>query len=141
MSTTDAEQHSKSNRRLFIVGKPGSGKTALFVQFCAYAMAHRIRVLILCPTGQLVASYRQRLPESEYVRIEPIHAGLRIYREDESLVEHAPPSTLRLYDIILIDECSQLDNSVARKVIYALGELPHNRSSESPLPISSSSPS
>ena len=44
----------------------------------------------------------------------------------KSLVEHAPPSTLRLYDCILIDECSQLDNEVAKQVMYALTELPHN---------------
>ena len=99
--------------------KPGSGKTELFVQYCAYAIANRLRVLILCPTGQLVASYRQRLPESDFVRVDTIHAGMHIYRGEESLVEHAPPSTLRLYDCILIDECSQLDNDGAKKVMYA----------------------
>ena len=122
----NAEDHLNSIRRLFIVGEPGSGKTELFVQFCAYAIAHRLRVLILGPTGQLVAAYRQRIPETEYVRIETIHAGLRIYREDEKLVEHSPPSTLQLYDAILIDECSQLDNKVADKVKYAVYGLSHN---------------
>ena len=92
-----------------IVGKPGSGKTELFAQFCAHAIAHRLRVLILCPTGQLLATYRQRLPDSDLIRIETIHAGIAIYREKEALVEHAPPSTLRKYDAILVDECSQID--------------------------------
>ena len=47
------------------------------------------------------------------------------HKEDpQSLVEHAPPSTRHNYDIILIDECSQLDNDIGRKVIYAIEELP-----------------
>ena len=98
----------------------------MFIRYCAYAIVNQLRVLILCPTGQLVASYRQRLPESDYIRIETIHAGLHIYRGEEDLVQHCPPSTLRLYDAILIDECSQLDNDVARKLKYAIDELPQD---------------
>ena len=123
-SVSNTEDHLRSIRYLHVVGKPGSGKTELFVQFCVHALAHRLRVLILGPTGQLVAAYRQRLPESDYIRVDTIHAGLHIYRESEELVQHAPPSTLRLYDAILIDECSQLDNSIARKLQYAIDELP-----------------
>ena len=59
---SSVEYHMKSIREIHIVGKPGSGKTELFVQFCAHAIVQRRRVLIPCPTGQLVASYRQRLP-------------------------------------------------------------------------------
>ena len=94
------------------------------MQFCAHAIVNRLRVLILCPTGQLVATYRQRLPDTELIRIETIHAGMAIYRETEALVNHAPPSTLRKYDAILLDECSQIDNSLARNVVYAIDELP-----------------
>lgn len=81
-------------------------------------------MLILCPVGQLVASYRQRLPDTEFLRIDTVHAGLRIYREDEQLVQHSPPSSLRQYDAILLDECSQLDNNIGRKLQIAIGELP-----------------
>ena len=94
------------------------------MQMVAAAITMRHRVLILCPTGQLVASYRQRLPEHEHVRVDTIHAGMAIYREPESLVEHSPPSALRGYDLILIDECSQLDNFIAQKIVHALMELP-----------------
>ena len=73
-AVSDVEDHRKSSRALYIVGKPGCGKTELFVQFCAYAIANRIRVLIICPTGQLVASYRQQLPENELIRVGTIHA-------------------------------------------------------------------
>ena len=87
---SSAEDHLKSIREIHIVGKPGSGKTELFVQFCAHAIANRLRVLILCPTGQLVATYRQRLPDCDFIRIETIHAGLAIYREKKALSDRAP---------------------------------------------------
>ena len=83
-----------------------------------------MRLLILCPTGQLVAAYRQRLPESDLIRVDTIHAGLRIYRGDEELVNHSPPSLLRQYDAILIDEASQVDDSMVQKINYAITELP-----------------
>ena len=47
------------------MGKLGSGKTQLFVQFCVHALARHMRVLILGLTGQLVAAYRERLPWSD----------------------------------------------------------------------------
>ena len=94
------------------------------MQFCAHAIAHRLRVLIICPTGQLVATYRQRLPDNDLIRIETIHAGIAIYREKKALVNHAPASTLRNYDAILLDECPQIDKSTTRKVVYAIDELP-----------------
>ena len=119
-----AEDHLRSIRELHIIGKPGSGKTELFVQFCAHAITQRLRVLILCTTGQLVPSYRQRLRENDLIRVESIHAGMAIYREKEALVTHSPPSILSKYDAILLDECSQIDNSTARKVVYAIDELP-----------------
>ena len=72
-----------------------------------------------------MASYRNRLPEDALLRVETIHAGLCIYREEEDLFMHCPPSTSRQYDAILLDECSQLDNGVASKLIYPLEELPH----------------
>ena len=103
---------------------PCTHDAQLLVQFCAHAIAIRLRVLIRCPTGHLVATYRQRLPDVDFNRIETMHAGLDIYREKDALVEHAPPSTLRKYDAILLDECSQIDNSTARKVVYAIDELP-----------------
>ena len=121
---SSAEDHLKSIREIHIVGKPGSGKTELFVQFCAHAVANRLRFLILCPTGQLVAAYRQRLPDTEFIRNETVHAGMTIYREKGALVDHAPPSALRKYDAILLDKCSQIENSIGRKLAYPIDELP-----------------
>ena len=74
----------KSKREIHIVGKPGSGKTERLVECCTHAIANRLRVLIIGPTGQLVATNRQRLPEVDFIRIETLHDGLAIHREKES---------------------------------------------------------
>ena len=126
VSISNAEEHfdRNSKRRLFISGEPGSGKSEVFVRYCAYGLKDQLRVLILCPTGQLVAAYRQRLPDSELLRVDTVHAALHIHREAESLVMHTTPMTLRQYDAILIDECSQFDNDLAEKLDYALDSLP-----------------
>ena len=49
---------------------------------------------------------------------------MAIYREKEALVNRSPPSILHKYDAILLGECSQIDNTAARKVVYAIDELP-----------------
>ena len=126
MSVDNTEDHQTINRKLYIVGEPGAGKTEVFIQFCSYAIANNLRVLILCPTGQLVHSYRQRLPETERIKVDTIHAGLRIRRGEEKLVQHAPPMQLRYFDAIFIDEASQIDDHTCDLLDYAVHELPHN---------------
>ena len=64
------------------------------------------------------------LPDNDLLRVDTIHAGLAIYREEEALVMHSPPNVLRQYDAILIDECSQLDDDLCKKLVYALDSLP-----------------
>ena len=59
------EDQLKAIREIYVVGRPGAGNTELFVQMVAAAITMRHRVLIRCPTGQLVASYRQRLPDTD----------------------------------------------------------------------------
>eukprot|EP00969_Alexandrium_andersonii_P194653 8596902-Alexandrium_andersonii.AAC.1 len=48
----------------------------------------------MAPTGGLVAAFRDRVSEGPRMRIETIHAALRI-REGDSHVQYAPPSHLR----------------------------------------------
>ena len=65
----DANEHANVLMQLYILGKPGSGKTEVIMQFAIYASTLRVRVIILCPTGQLAHDYRQRLPDSSYITI------------------------------------------------------------------------
>ena len=82
-------------------------------------------MLILCPTGQLVTSYRERIPEDEddTIVIETLHSGARITRDADANT-YAPPSRLRRYDAIILDEASQIDDRVSKLFYIAYTELP-----------------
>ena len=73
----------------------------------------------------LVHSYRQRFPETDRIVVETIHSGFAIYRgADQSAVRYSPPTRLRRYDLILIDEASQIEDYVTDILYLAIQELP-----------------
>ena len=53
-----------------------------------------------------------------------MRSGLRIHRDAESLVQHAPPMLLGQCDVMLVDERSEYDNGIAGDLIYAVNDLP-----------------
>ena len=69
-------------------------------------------------------SYRDRLPASDRIVVETIHSGFQIVRQADMVVQYSPPSRLRRYDLILLDEASQVEDHVAQKVIVGIRELP-----------------
>ena len=77
------------------------------------------------PTGSLVAAFRQRLSDGPRLRIETLHAGLKIYRPEDTVVQWCAPSHLREVDVFFMDEVSQIPDDVWVKVVAALQELPH----------------
>ena len=83
-----------------------------------------ISVLILCPTGALVHAYKDRLPDSPLITVETIHSGFAIYRKYDKVVEYCPPTRLRRYGLIIIDEASQIDNSNTQMLVLGYGEVP-----------------
>ena len=122
---TDANELAKADRMLAIAGEPGSGKSEVLVHAAVRAMEAGLCVLILCPTGSLVHSYRDRLPETDRLAVETVHSGFRISRRaDEAAVRYAPPSRLRRYDLFLLDEASQLEDAVAGRLLQGVAELP-----------------
>ena len=73
------------------------------------------RVLIACPTGVLVSGYRDRLPSGDRVVAETIHSARRFPRvaaSDPEARVYAPPARLRTYDVIFLDEISQLEDGL-----------------------------
>ena len=74
------------------------------IHACYRAALAGCHVLIMCPTGTLVHSYRDRVPDHPDIVIETIHSALVIKRQYDSAVQYAPPSRLRRYDLIMIDE-------------------------------------
>ena len=124
LAVSDANDVLESNRMLFVSGEPGSGKSEVLVHAAVRAAKDGCYVLILCPTGTLVHSYRDRLPASERIVIETIHSGLCITRQADLVVQYSPPNRLRRYDLILLDEASQVEDHVAQKIFVAIKELP-----------------
>ena len=116
-----------SGRHLFLTGEPGSGKSEVIVHAACAAAKSGACVLALCPTGTLVHSYRDRLPDVDNIVVETIHSGFAIQRQYDKLVDYAPPSRLRRYDLILVDEASQIEDQVATLHLMGIQELPQKR--------------
>ena len=101
----------RDKRWLYIAGKPGSGKSEVIKEGAIRAAKKGFSVLLVCPTGQLVHSFKSQLPEvdgTENVQVDTIHGVFRYKRQGQGeQVQWAPPSALRRIDLIVIDEASQ----------------------------------
>ena len=127
LRVSDANAVKTALRHLNLCGEPGAGKSEVIVHAAVEAATDGYNVLVLCPTGSLVASYRDRFPQCDGIVVETIHSGFAIYRgADRSACQYSPPTRLRRYDLILIDEASQIDDDIVRLVFMAIQELPQN---------------
>jgi len=124
MNTGDTMDFEQRPHVYYIAGDPGSGKSEVLVYAAYQAAQQGATVLIMCPTGPLVHRYRDRLPPTASIVVETLHSALVIIRENDAIVRYAPPSRLRRYDIIMIDEGSQIGDAVAERLLVALAELP-----------------
>ena len=88
-----------------------------------------LRVLIVCPTGQLVHSFKSQLPDVdgiENVQVDTIHGVLKYKRKGaDEKVKWSPPSALRRIDVILVDEASQYYNQEWKRFSQSIAEQPH----------------
>ena len=129
LSLDDEEAKSRHKRYLYVSGGPGSGKSAVLLELAVRAAKGGNRVLIVCPTGQLVHSFKCQLPEVdgiENVQVDTIHGVLRYKRKGaDGKVTWAPPSALRRIDFILVDEASQYDNREWKRFTQSIAEQPH----------------
>ena len=122
--TSHADANVHVQRQLLVEGEPGSGKTEVLIHGTYELATLGCRVLVLCPTGSVVHVFRSRLPDHHSIVVETLHSALRIHREADKLVDYAPPSRLRYFDAIVIDEASQIDDAIFARVIMILQELP-----------------
>ena len=86
------------------------------------AAAAGARVLILCPTGALVHAYKERLPPTDQIIVETLHSGFSIARKVD-LKTYSPPGRLRHYDLIFIDEASQITDEIFECRFVGIREL------------------
>ena len=123
------EEKRRHTRCLLVLGGPGSGKTAVLLEMAIRCAKAGLRVLIVCPTGQLVHSFKSQLPDVdgiENVQVDTIHGVLGYKRKGaDEQVQWAPPSALRRIDVILIDEASQYDDREWQRFTQSLAEQPH----------------
>ena len=115
---------SEGDRYLFVSGEPGSGKSEVLVHAAVAAANVGCNVLVPCPTGVLVHGYRARVPDDERITVETIHSSFCIFRTHDETVKYSPPTRLRRYELIILDEASQVDDEVTRRVFLAITELP-----------------
>ena len=110
LNVDDANAMLDSQRLLHIAGDPGSGKSEVLIHAAVAAAEAGLCVNILCPTGALVHSYRDRLPSSPRIVVETVHSGFQISRKADMVVQYMPPTRLRRHDLFLIDEASQIED-------------------------------
>ena len=127
-SYEDEDQKRNSWRFGFISGAPGSGKTAVLLE-CAIRACRYVKVLIVCPTGVLVYAFKSMLPDMEgidKISVDTIQGVLNYKRPGaDSKVSWSPPSALRQYDLILLDEGSQYDDLEWQRLFSCVKEQPH----------------
>ena len=113
-------------RWMYVSGTPGSGKTEVLLHL-AITWAKKIHVLIVCPTGQNVFLFKSRIPEElqEQIRVDTIHGVLAYKRGKDNNRSWTPPSILRKFDLVLMDEASQYDDLEFSRYIICSTEQPH----------------
>ena len=133
-TTIDDEEVKKKQRLaqrrfLYLKGRPGSGKTAVLIEAAVRAAKDGLTVLIVCPTGALVCSLKELLPEFdgvERIHIDTIHAVLKYKRDRDNKVAFVPPSGFRKYEVVLCDEGSQYDDLEWERLFQTVKEQPHS---------------
>ena len=117
----DAGVMADSRRVLRVTGGPGTGKTEVVIGAVQAALEDGCRVLVAGPIGLLMSMYKLRLPPNENLVMETIHAAFKVVRDADA--QYIPPGRLRTFDLIILDEVSQIDAAVWNCLKIALGEL------------------
>ena len=86
-------------------------------------------MLIVCPTGALVCSLKEWLPDFDGVdriHVDTIHSVLKYKRDRDNKVDFVPPSGFRKYEAVFCDEASQYDDLEWSRLFKTVKEQPHS---------------
>ena len=104
----DARLADAPRRLLHVSGEPGAGKSEVTLHCAWKCLNSEGKVLIACPTGALVTTLREKMPDNDKIVIETVHSAFKVAR-GEDLAHYNPPSRLRQIDLIIFDEISQIE--------------------------------
>ena len=121
INVADEQDLKATERVLRVTGGPGTGKTEVVIAAAQQAIDAGCRVLIAGPIGLLVSMYRQRLVAGDQLTMETLHSSFKVTREADA--QYIPPGRLRAYDLIILDEVSQVDAHAWGQIKTALAEL------------------
>lgn len=109
---------SEDEKKLFLLaGYPGTGKSTTIVQVVRLLIAGAgLKVVLTAPTNKAVAVLKQMASE-QGLRVDcmTIHQllGLSVVkRGKEKALERTSPSYLELFDLVVVDECSMVNQDL-----------------------------
>ena len=132
-------------RGLYISGPPGSGKTQVLLAAIRVHAAQGFRILVACPTGALVASYRTSLGRLANVTVQTLHSSFALLGQSQT---YTPPGLrlvhlchyqdvltlgylcsagrtghLQNFDLLVFDEISQVSWVLWNRIATAVSEM------------------
>jgi hypothetical protein len=104
------------------LGAPGTGKSQVVKALIAHAVKQGATVLVTCPTGKQVASWRSLFPD---LNIDTVHGATQY--NCTNLSGPPPPSILAGYDVWIVEEVGQLSLQLFEYIMelyFAGGAIP-----------------
>ena len=91
------------------------------MRYCNKRKIYRLRTFPCLLHTRHLSCRRLRVPPSNLITIETIHSAFKVTRKKDA--QYNPPGRLRHYDLITLDEVSQVDEEVWTCLQTAFGEL------------------
>jgi len=99
-------------------GSAGTGKTTAVKMIINWAISQSMRVLCCCPSGKAA----KRMNEATGFPAATIHKALQAHMEKGQFVFLHNESDPVMADLIIVDECSMVGNSLLAKLLAAVPE-------------------
>ncbi len=102
-------QNAADRSPIAVLGPAGSGKSFLMKVVMQKAIAHGARVILVCPTRRLVASYRAEMPDLD---ADSIHRAFQLYVPEVQTLE-----LMASYDLVVVEEVSLVQRWIFERLL------------------------